>query len=155
MPTATETAALATAAGAVLTGLAQVLTALRAARQQTATAAAGTVQAAVHGPEPGQLAHAGEAARLAAWSLRLGGCAWLLAAGAVAVVGATSLPLNSAALRALEWGSITLAALAVGTGALSLHQSVASGVGPARPLRAAAGLAISLGAVAALLVAGT
>jgi hypothetical protein len=144
---------LATAVGAALTGLAQMLTAMRTTSQQQAAAAAGAVGG--NGPTPGQLAHADEAARLAAWSLRLGACAWLLAAGAVAIVGATSIALNSAPLRSLEWGSITLAALAVGSGALSLHQSVTSGVGPARPLRAAAGLAISLGALAALLVVGT
>jgi hypothetical protein len=142
---------LATAAGAALTGLAQVLTALRSARQVTAAPADGAGRA---DPTPVQLAHADEAARLAGWSLRLGACAWVLAAGVAALIGATSVGLQSAPLRALEWGAITLAALAVGSGAMSLHQSIASGVGPARPLRAAAGLAISLGALAALVVVG-
>jgi hypothetical protein len=154
VPTATETAALATAVGAALTGLAQVLTALRSSGQREAAgAAAGAPDGS--GLTQGQLAHAEEAARLATWSLRLGACAWLLAAGSVIIVGATSVALDSAPLRALEWGSITLAALAVGSGALSLYQSVVSGAGPARPLRAAAGLAVSLGALAALVVAGT
>ena len=145
---------MATAVGAALTGLAQLLTALRShGQQQAASAVAGAGDG--NGPAPGQLTHADEAARLAAWSLRLGACAWVLAAGAVTIVGATSVALNSAPLRALEWGSIALAALAVGSGALSLYQSVASGTGPARPLRAGAGLAISLGALAALIVAGT
>jgi hypothetical protein len=91
----------------------------------------------------------------ALWSLGFGMCACLLAVGFLILVGATSTALDSIPLRALASGAGMLAALGLGCGLMNFQQSIASESGAVRPWRAGAGLAISTGVLAALLIAGS
>jgi hypothetical protein len=91
----------------------------------------------------------------ALWSLGFGMCACLLAVGFLVLVGATTAALSSVPLRALASGAGMLAALGLGCGLLNFQQSIASNSGAVRPWRAGAGLAISTGVLAALLIAGS
>jgi hypothetical protein len=150
--TATDLAAIGAAVGTFLTGAGGVIAALRSPGRQ---------------PDPGparpgdwpmvsvRLVRIRRAETFASWSLGLGVSAWVLAIGAVALAGLTAVALNSVPIHVLEWGAITLAGCTVGAGALNLHQSIASQCGPVRQWRAGAGLVVSIGALAAILIAGS
>jgi hypothetical protein len=99
-----------------------------------------------------RLGHIRRAEAFALWSLGFGMCAGLLAAAFLTLVGATTVALNSVPLRALASGAGMLAALALGCGFLNFQQSIASDSGAVRPWLASAGLAISIGVLAALLI---
>jgi len=143
------------AVGGVIAAIAQAVKELRRPGPAGDRTPARPVTASVTATVPAWPSRAGQPESLASWSLGLGLVALLLANGFVALVGGTTAALDSAPLRTLELGSITLAALAGGLGALSLRKSVASGRGPARPWLVRAGLAASIGALAAVLVAGS
>jgi len=103
-------------------------------------------------PQPGRKLRA---ETFAAWSLGYGACALLLAGWFVALVGLTTTSLSSVPVRILVSGAAMLAVLGLGCGALNFQQSIAAESGAVRPWRASAGLAVSMGTLAALLIAGT
>lgn len=146
MPDATETAAtIITAIGVLLAGVGAVLTSLLKIERGTQDT-------------PSIVARLGRIRRaeaFALWSFAFGLCACLLAVGFVALVGATTVALDSVPLRALASAAGMLAALGLGCGFLNFQQSIASERGAVRPWRAGAGLVISTGVLAALLIAGS
>jgi hypothetical protein len=145
MPDVTGIVTIMTAAGTLLAGAGAVLSSLPRLGPVTRDTPSIVVR----------LGRARRAEAFASWSLGFGMCAWLLAVGFVAAVGATTTALDSAPLRALASGAGMLAALGFGCGLLNFQQSVASESGAVRPWRASAGLVVSTGALAALLIAGT
>jgi hypothetical protein len=128
--TATAIATVAAAFGAVLGGL-------------------GTLLAAMWGVKPVRHSLAISSGNLAAWTLTLGMSAWLLAAVLVTLVGTTTVSLKGTPILALDWGATACAIVAAGCGALSIWKH------PRNFLQASAGIVASIGALAAVLVAGS
>jgi hypothetical protein len=144
MPSVSALVAIMAAAGTLLGGVAAVLSSLPKPGQGQ-----------VASPIVARLGHIRRAETFASWSVGFGACALLLAGGFVALVGMTTAALGSAPVRALVSGSGTLALLGLGCVFLTFQQSIAAEGGAVRPWRASAGLAISAGALAALLIAGS
>jgi hypothetical protein len=134
-----------TAIGALLVGVGALLASLPKTGPATRDAPSITVR----------LGRTRRAETFAWWSIGFGMCALLLAVGFVALVGATTAALGSIPLRALASGAGMLAALGLGCGFLNFQQSIASEVGAVRPWLAGGGLAVSIGALAALLIAAS
>jgi hypothetical protein len=140
-------ATVAAAIGGLLTGLAAMITAiiaLRTAQRRPDTPAPEPV------PPP---VHHGETVSFLPWSLGLSMFAWLLSIVVVILAGVGTVPLNGVPVRTLEWGTIALAVLAIGTGGLSFQQSIAAGPRQDMLLRVGAGSAIATAALAATLIA--
>jgi hypothetical protein len=133
-----------TAAGTLLAGVAAVLSSLPKP---------GPAQGA--SPIVARLGRIRRAEAFAAWSVGFGMCALLLAGAFVALAGLTTMALSSVPVRVLVSGAGMLAALGAGCVFLAFQQSIAAEGSPVRPWRASAGLAVSVGALAALLIAGS
>jgi hypothetical protein len=151
-------ATVAAAIGGLLTGLAAMITAVIALRtaQRRADAPAPVPVPKADAPAPKPVpspARHGEA--VLSWSLGLSMFAWLLSIVVVILAGVGTVPLNGAPVRTLEWGTIALAVLAIGSGGLSFQQSIAAGPRQGTLLRIGAGTAVAAAALAATLIAGS